>query len=538
MSGCSGSALVGVGEINIRAFGWQYVAMYEQFAVENVLLDEENPRFADHVDSQPAAIRSLLAEDPSKLLNLAADIAQTGMLDPINPPYVARIDDDIIVLEGNRRFAALKLLRNHDLADDVSTGRKLARIVADAKAAGQTGLGPNEVTCYVANNREQAKRWIELRHTGEADGVGIRRWNTYQSNSFRRKLNTAVDWAWLLVQRVISDFEDDAELVEDVRAVRDEKLTNLARLIGTASIRTSLRLDITSERVIYKARAEFMHDLFKVLFSDLRSEGVGAIFTEADRRTYVLGLLDVMTLNPDESDTDADVDPDAPTEPVVSEDEQRDKQNGDRAPEAHASSTDEPAVSEDLSPPVLPNPPIGSTGSGDEKPAAPQPSGVTPPTPKSRASSLKGEPKIFRGMILKHVDDRTRKLLKQAQVPKIDTSPAVAAVMVRVILELVVTEVGENQGWTKEKKTLSQKIRACLLGLDPDCENPTKRDKQLEMAWVTTQKSGGDGLGVEELNAYVHNFMADPTPEGVRSLTRDFKYFITELDKHLGEKRK
>ncbi|MGW1740590.1 hypothetical protein ACWCPQ_17470 [Nocardia sp. NPDC001965] len=94
--------------------------MTEVEPIESLLLDERNPRFAEEVDSQEAAITELLAGAHSKLVNLAQDIAREGTLNPTELPVVVNEDGDLIVVEGNRRLAALKLLRNPELAKSAS----------------------------------------------------------------------------------------------------------------------------------------------------------------------------------------------------------------------------------------------------------------------------------------------------------------------------------------------------------------------------------------------------------------------------------
>jgi hypothetical protein len=107
--------------------------------------------------------------------------------------------------------------------------------------------------------------------------------------------------------------------------------------------------------------------------------------------------------------------------------------------------------------------------------------------------------------------------------------------MVRIILEMAVTEIGVSRGWFSEGEKLRKKIRKVILQLDPDAANSVKRDKQLDMAWIKTQTDAGDGLAIDEMNAYVHNFMADPTPASVRGLTSIFRPLLQRLDDYAGE---
>lgn len=94
------------------------------YPVASLLLDETNPRFVEAVESQRAAVNALLADGPVKLLSLAEDIAREDAINPTELPVLIEEDGELIVIEGNRRMAALKLLRNPELADDATHQRR------------------------------------------------------------------------------------------------------------------------------------------------------------------------------------------------------------------------------------------------------------------------------------------------------------------------------------------------------------------------------------------------------------------------------
>ncbi len=94
----------------------------QRYPVASLLLDLENPRFRHPVDSQKAALREHLAMERDKIVNLARDIATQGAVNPTELPVIMEEDGHLVVIEGNRRLAALKLLLTPVLADgDAST---------------------------------------------------------------------------------------------------------------------------------------------------------------------------------------------------------------------------------------------------------------------------------------------------------------------------------------------------------------------------------------------------------------------------------
>lgn len=83
----------------------------------NLLIDEENPRISQPNAGQHKAMQALARHQGQKLLKLATDIVHYG-LNPSELPIVMPFKDELeryVVLEGNRRLAALKALENPEL---------------------------------------------------------------------------------------------------------------------------------------------------------------------------------------------------------------------------------------------------------------------------------------------------------------------------------------------------------------------------------------------------------------------------------------
>src|SRR5438552_5600127 len=80
----------------------------------DLLIDAQNPRLPNPNEGQREALRALAEHLKRKLIVLAEDILEWGT-NPGDPPYVIPLHDDrkrYLVLEGNRRLAALKALEN------------------------------------------------------------------------------------------------------------------------------------------------------------------------------------------------------------------------------------------------------------------------------------------------------------------------------------------------------------------------------------------------------------------------------------------
>ncbi|WP_291442824.1 hypothetical protein [Desulfovibrio sp.] len=135
---------------------WEYL----QLSVDNIKLDPRNPRLPEDVmgSTQPK-IRHYLV-DNFQVLEIAKNIAKFGFF-PTEQVIVVREKKHFVVVEGNRRVAALQLLRNPSLAPPrkISTYRKLAENI-------DTGV-LQKLPMYVAPSREAAAPILIARHASD-----------------------------------------------------------------------------------------------------------------------------------------------------------------------------------------------------------------------------------------------------------------------------------------------------------------------------------------------------------------------------------
>lgn len=127
-------------------------------SVKSILLDPRNPRIPP--DLEPRDQSSLLAElvEHDKIEELARNIARNGYF-PTESLIVIKENSDTIVIEGNRRVAALKLLINPKTApeDQMPKFRSLSNRTDISKI--------KRVKVVIAPNREAAAPILMSRHT-------------------------------------------------------------------------------------------------------------------------------------------------------------------------------------------------------------------------------------------------------------------------------------------------------------------------------------------------------------------------------------
>lgn len=461
--------------------------------VASLLLDESNARFREDAPGQDAALTDILKLAWQKVFNLAKDIIEQDSVNPTEVPIAVHEHGCIVVIEGNRRLAALKLLRHPELAREASVALD-EDLVERFRQLQKLGTGPDSIDVYIAKSREAAKHWIDLRHTGENNGVGVVPWETWQVNNFRRRRGSQADKATIFCDSIEVEYPNEDDLLVKVETVRRTRLTTLGRLVGDPFVRRDFGFDFFNDQVIFEYSSDDMLPGIQRIFSDLADTvTVTNIKTKSNRENYVRDRAPVLP----------------PRERKLA----KPRLPGEK-PSGFQPSTDQEAQTEE-------KPTNGDASQSSEE-------------KKRRNREQPQERMVFEGVKLPHLNGRIRNLLKQAQKINIDDSPQVTAILVRVLVELVVTEaIMRSVVKGNEGDSLKKKIENALLTLDPNCGKPSKRDKSLEMAWTRTQ--GSNETLVQSLHAFVHNPHGAATPQEVREFSATFRKMLESLDDLIGQ---
>jgi len=252
----------------------------------------DNPRHQE-LGSQVEVLEWMLSgrgRIGEKVFALARDIVSYG-LNPADRVMVMEHEtrsDTYVVLEGNRRIAALKLLNNPDAAPTKRWKERFSKLVRE-------GYAPiRSVPCVVFHSRSEADHFVEIRHLGEAGGAGIVGWDALQKarhedrKTGRSRNTDALQILALVVQR--PDLFDE----KTRQAANDDtfKITNLQRLLSDREFRRFLGLgrNKDGEIVFTTEPAEVAKALAKVIEDFGPGENrmpVGEIINKEKRKEYM-----------------------------------------------------------------------------------------------------------------------------------------------------------------------------------------------------------------------------------------------------------
>ncbi len=248
--------------------------------VSNLLIDTENPRLSQPNVGQREALRELAEDQQSKLLKLAQHIVENGP-NLSELPIVMPTDDRrrYIVLEGNRRLTALRGLESPDslsgaLFPTILSGfRRLSPIYEQNPV--------EELNCLVVKDREQARPWIELRHTGENEGAGIVRWNADESGRYRARTRTLEPHLQAL------EFLEKRGLLKP-QTRKSVPTASFKRLLSTPLVREKLGIDIKDKNLVIIGGESKVSKALLYVINQLASGTIKTehIYKKDDREAY------------------------------------------------------------------------------------------------------------------------------------------------------------------------------------------------------------------------------------------------------------
>lgn len=258
-----------------------------EIPVADLLLDDKNARLRDEQPSQQATALALAKQQGVRLVNLAEDITKDG-LDPTSLSAVVPTGDQkkrYVVLEGNRRLLALKALETPSLVApslDAGSQKRLNRL------AEQHSSNPIEsIQCVLFDSEAEANHWLQLRHTGQNEGVGLVEWGAEEKDRFNARHGSR-----LPAGQALDFVEKHGSLSEAAAKSPTGIITSLTRLLNTPEVRERLGIEqiegqLYSTFPATEVAKGLTHVVEKLKTREVR---VGDIYHAEQRRKYAKRL--------------------------------------------------------------------------------------------------------------------------------------------------------------------------------------------------------------------------------------------------------
>ena len=238
--------------------------------VSELIVSSFNPRF-DPVKDQDEAIQLMLKQENEGIKKLAEDIVKHG-INPTKSLAVYQQNGKFIILEGNRRVVALKLLDNPLLAYDKQLRDFFVKLNEKYRI-------PQRIMCVVFEDRGAANHWIGLEHTGRNNGAGVDPWDPIQKDRFLGIPSKRVQILDYIGNKIDSSKVDKS---------------SLDRLISTPFVRKEIGISFSKGKFKeIKTGSEIIKNLAKV-FSAMSGKKftVSEIYTSVLRKEWIKRTLE------------------------------------------------------------------------------------------------------------------------------------------------------------------------------------------------------------------------------------------------------
>ncbi len=452
----------------------------KKLSVTSLLLDQQNPRLPQSGGAlgQRQIIDELVTHD--SVYELAKDICAQGFF-PTEVLLGVRDGDQIIVIEGNRRLAALKLLINSELAPQsyLEKFRRLSEKVTATVVA--------KVNVSIAPSREAATPILLSRHTAQQ----IQSWKRPMQARFYRQLldrgltpDDLVQSYGVTVGQIQDWIRADAvyrlacslDFAEDVKSRvqnnREFPLSTLERLVASQPVREFLMLKPDPKEVLVStAKPDAFLKAFRRIVQDVATSKIDSRQANdaADIQKYLADLNDIKPA----------------------------KTGGKFSVRDHLSQTEKPS---------------------------------TTITAKARAHRLAAvSPSALpRGLKCFCSDSRINDVFDELKKLHLYRSPNASAILLRVLLEFSLSNYMDTRGHTKPLLDRARKRDNKSPEWYPTLRQLMEHALTLDVgvqpldlkALRKFTQTKGQGNTLDSLDGFVHNRKLDPTEPEVRAIVK------------------
>ncbi|MDC9604018.1 hypothetical protein [Xenorhabdus griffiniae] len=439
-------------------------------------------------------------EDAKKILKLAEHITLYG-LDPTELQLVTPDDEgNYIVLEGNRRLTALKLLQRPDLCTQEKYYKDF--LTAHNEIAGRF---PNEIECSVVATREDGDVWIELKHTGQNGGAGRVPWDS-DIRDERRARQTGVESIGRQIREIVRNNPQifNEIVISDIDQI---PVTTLTRLFASKRAQDAFAVFIKDRQIQFKYKLAISAPSIEFAIRMFRHEGynVNDVRSDGDRKIFLNHIPP--ELSPDhlyQESLKSTISPDGSSSGSESKEKQSTSGGNNSGPENN-----------------------GTTGSGSRKQKT---DGGNDHKTKAKGSSKSRKylipwPLNISNSRINEIYRELRSLLEVERVPN------ATAITFRVFLEVSCDDYKKRMAHTDSRvyrhdnnKPLTEddKLAIKIVSVAKHLESAGLITKPESKA-ISRRAAGTQTVGsVDHLNQFVHSTASSPLPSELKDVAEEY----------------
>ena len=235
------------------------VSMPDIIKVDLLDFDDRNARLTlNEAPSQDELIQEIARVEWKSCIELLKHIVKYGQLSPLENILLLSHGNRYIVLEGNRRLFALRLLNQHKPTLQLLGEREQTQVESIVK-----GHNPiTEVRAVIFEHRVDAAPWITLKHASGQGGAAMKPWRAFEKD--RDEYNRNPDncpKTLAFIYTAINLRGSHKGFADVIDRVLDNGYTNLERIITSSFFEEMTGITISGTMLRSPYGEKYVHNI-------------------------------------------------------------------------------------------------------------------------------------------------------------------------------------------------------------------------------------------------------------------------------------
>lgn len=279
----------------------------QQISINSLDFDQQNPRLTKDSTTQEMAIQGILENEATSCIELLQDLVEYG-ISPNDIPIALESDNNrYVVLEGNRRLLALKLLAGDAVVLKQLNDKQRKKVQKITESA--TPI--TEIEVVVAQDREEADHWIKLKHSRGNNGAATQPWKPFEKDrhDYTKDASRCTP-ALALFYYAQQLAKEDHSLDGHVHRIHNSHYSTLQRIANSSHFGRLTGITFEGTRIQATNGHNHLKSIVTELFSTIGAQGANsrALNKDAEIKAFLTTLSEKHAQNATEEAVSLDID--------------------------------------------------------------------------------------------------------------------------------------------------------------------------------------------------------------------------------------
>lgn len=470
------------------------VSMPDIIKVDLLDFDARNARLTlNETPSQDELIQEIARVEWKSCIELLKHIVKYGQLSPLENILLLSHGNRYIVLEGNRRLFALRLLNQHKPTLQLLGERKQTQVESIVK-----GHKPiTEVRAVIFEHRVDAAPWITLKHASGQGGAAMKPWRAFEKDrdEYNRNPNNCPK-TLAFIYTAINLRGSHKGFADVIDRVLDNGYTNLERIITSSFFEemTGITISGTMLRSLYGEK--YVHNIVMSICEALANKEANS--RDLNKTTGLEKFIRSIVEKHESSKTPNEkVELDAKIPQAV------DKQSNE-TPQAPSSAGTQTAL-------------------------------IEPATKKQQTRTKQNKQKALAGFTPSNLGDKLNQMVREAQKLTIHNYPEILFATYRILLDLSCDYYVKEKGIDIPSVDICKRVLHVLEHISPEAPNDSGRVQHRTPLQTLYQKFSNTPPKILQTGVHVCNVVTNI--EEVEKYDSQVREVLVAINDALGQNR-